>query len=139
MRSCQPGQVLERYSACNERKCLERCRHIPESSPAAKEDSTRRRRRSRGRGANWICTFVGKCRERGLRSDAPSEIHVGRPDLDNLEKLVMDAATSVLYEDDSQVYFKTSMRLWAEEAAGSGSSIVKIRSSSSGPNILERT
>jgi Holliday junction resolvase RusA-like endonuclease len=82
--------------------------------------------------------FVNRCRQQGLRSDAPSQIHVGRPDLDNLEKLVMDAATSVLYEDDSQVYFKTSMRLWAEED-GSGSSIVKIRSSPSGPNLLHRT
>jgi len=73
--------------------------------------------------------FVGRCLERGLRSDAPSEIHVGKPDLDNLDKVVMDAATSVLYDDDSQVYIMTSMCRWA---AGShnGSSTVKIRSPS---------
>ena len=41
--------------------------------------------------------------------------HFIKPDLDNLEKSVMDAAEGVLYRNDSQICSKISSKRWAEE------------------------
>lgn len=42
-------------------------------------------------------------------------LHSIKPDLDNLEKSVMDAAEGVLYANDSQIAVKTSTKKWSEE------------------------
>ena len=72
--------------------------------------------------------LFGHRRTNALRADATEDIHVGTPDLDNLEKLIMDAATGVLYQDDRQVFFKVSCRLWADQDHPQGSTMVKIKS-----------
>lgn len=41
--------------------------------------------------------------------------HFIKPDLDNLEKSVMDAAEGVLYLNDSQICSKISSKKWAEK------------------------
>jgi len=44
-----------------------------------------------------------------------TEFHCQRPDLDNLEKAVLDACNKILFLDDSQVYLKTSQKLWSDK------------------------
>ena len=65
-------------------------------------------------------------------------VTAGRPDLDNLDKFVLDAAAGVLYaDDDAQVVVKSSVRLWAH----SGRTIIRIRevlSSSTERSILNQ-
>jgi Holliday junction resolvase RusA-like endonuclease len=52
--------------------------------------------------------------KKGLRPNAP-RFHTGRPDLDNLEKLIMDALTQArFWRDDSQVAFKKSCKTFSE-------------------------
>lgn len=41
--------------------------------------------------------------------------HFIKPDLDNLEKSVMDAAEGVLYHNDSQICSKISSKKWSEK------------------------
>jgi len=41
--------------------------------------------------------------------------HFIKPDLDNLEKSVMDAAEGILYHNDSQICSKISSKRWSEE------------------------
>jgi len=41
--------------------------------------------------------------------------HTKKPDLDNLEKSVMDAAEGILYYNDSQICSKISNKVWAEK------------------------
>jgi Holliday junction resolvase RusA-like endonuclease len=41
--------------------------------------------------------------------------HTKKPDLDNLEKSVLDAAEGVLFYNDSQICKKTSQKKWGEE------------------------
>lgn len=49
-----------------------------------------------------------------LKDNAPGA-HVGKPDLDNLEKAVMDAFTVAgVWRDDSQVYRKTAVKMYSE-------------------------
>ena len=49
-----------------------------------------------------------------LKANAPTA-HTGRPDLDNLEKAVMDAITNAdLWRDDSLVYQKHSTKRYGE-------------------------
>lgn len=40
--------------------------------------------------------------------------HLFRPDIDNLEKAVLDAANGILYKDDCLVAYKYSCKEWAE-------------------------
>ena len=50
----------------------------------------------------------------GLKPGAP-EYHAQRPDLDNLEKAVMDALTDAgAWADDCQVASKKSVKVWAQ-------------------------
>ena len=39
--------------------------------------------------------------------------HVKRPDLDNLDKFVMDCMNSIFYSDDSQIYSKQSFKFYS--------------------------
>ncbi len=54
----------------------------------------------------------------GLKPSAP-KAHVQKPDLDNLEKAVMDALTQIgAWLDDAQVCEKVSRRMWVPEDGG---------------------
>lgn len=44
------------------------------------------------------------------KSGWPGKDHLGRPDLDNLDKLVMDALNGVAFRDDSQIVAKFSSK-----------------------------
>lgn len=72
--------------------------------------------------------FVGNKREcLTLKSDAPSPLLVAKKcDVDNLLKFVMDAATNVLYEDDTQVAAVHAFRLYDSEDACEGSTTVRL-------------
>ena len=50
----------------------------------------------------------------GLRPSAPLE-KTTKPDVDKLQRAVMDALTGVVYRDDSQVVSATSVKRWADE------------------------
>lgn len=52
-------------------------------------------------------------RKTGIAKDAPQ---LPRPDIDNLEKAVLDALNGVAYEDDSQVACVTKEKLYGTEA-----------------------
>ena len=57
---------------------------------------------------------------RGLKSSAP-QAHVGKPDADNLAKLILDQATRTerIWRDDSQVVEMHAVKGWAfEQDAG---------------------
>ena len=41
--------------------------------------------------------------------------HTNKPDLDNLEKSVLDASEGILFYNDSQICKKTSQKKWGEE------------------------
>lgn len=79
--------------------------------------------------------FIGRSRTKALRADAPDYIHVSTPDLDNLEKLFMDAATGILYEDDRQVFFKCSCRLWTDPKHPDGYTLAKVKTVSHGARL----
>ena len=81
--------------------------------------------------------FVGNSRTNALRANVLDDIHVGTPDLDNLEKLFMDAFTGILYEDDRQVFFKCSCRLWADRNCSDGSTIVKVKAVARSADVAE--
>lgn len=51
--------------------------------------------------------------KKGLKPDAPM-YHSSRPDIDNLEKLVMDALNGVFYRDDALVCRKESLKQYGE-------------------------
>lgn len=56
--------------------------------------------------------YVGGNRQRGtLKPGAPLE-HINVPDLDNLEKAVLDALNHVAWNDDRQVSYKASKKSW---------------------------
>ena len=52
--------------------------------------------------------------KKGLLPSAPKKM-ITKPDLDNLEKAVMDALTGVCWEDDRLIVGKTSMKEYVEE------------------------
>ena len=52
-----------------------------------------------------------------LLKDGMTKWHWKRPDLDNLEKLFMDAAQGILYKDDAQISEKSSMKMYADKGA----------------------
>lgn len=53
-----------------------------------------------------------------LKESAPEE-HLQKPDLDNLEKLIMDCLKRVqFYRDDSQVNKKKERKVWTENTPG---------------------
>lgn len=44
------------------------------------------------------------------------KLHTQKPDLDNLEKYILDCCNKILYEDDSQIVKIKSSKQWAEQA-----------------------
>ncbi len=56
--------------------------------------------------------FVNSRRERGLRSSAPKKFVVGKADLDNLVKFVLDAMGGVAFADDQQISKLTCEKVW---------------------------
>ena len=50
----------------------------------------------------------------------PREPHTAKPDLDNMEKLVMDALEGVLWKNDSQVASKSSVKFICEGSESPG-------------------
>jgi len=55
--------------------------------------------------------------KKGLRPNAPI-FHCSRPDLDNLTKNFMDAATGILWKDDSLVSRKKTTKKYTSEEPG---------------------
>jgi Holliday junction resolvase RusA-like endonuclease len=56
--------------------------------------------------------------KKGLRPAAPNW-HTQKPDIDNLEKAVMDALTQIgMWSDDSQVCVKQTTKFWSSEKSG---------------------
>lgn len=52
-----------------------------------------------------------------VRPSAPIHWHAQRPDLDNLEKAVLDAMTAIgVWQDDAQVVTLSSRKSWADPA-----------------------
>jgi Holliday junction resolvase RusA-like endonuclease len=70
--------------------------------------------------------FTAKDRNH-LRNNAPALYKVAAPDLDNLDKLVMDAANGILYDDDSQVVSMKSTKVWAGDNSKEGSTKLKVK------------
>jgi len=58
-------------------------------------------------------SWTKKKKTEALRIDSR---HTIKPDLDNLEKSVMDAAEGVLYLNDCQVWQKSSVKRYSEQA-----------------------
>jgi len=52
---------------------------------------------------------------RAKRRRLGMKMAVGRPDIDNVAKIVGDAGNGVLWRDDAQIAELTIRRLWAEE------------------------
>ena len=52
-----------------------------------------------------------------MLKDGVGKWHWKRPDLDNLEKLFMDAANGILYNDDAQIAEKNSMKMYADKGS----------------------
>lgn len=53
---------------------------------------------------------------KGLVKENYHEAHmVGRPDIDNLAKMIMDAVNGVLFVDDSQVVYLSATKQYASE------------------------
>ncbi len=42
------------------------------------------------------------------------EVHPGRPDIDNLVKIALDAINGVVFEDDAQVYMVQAMKRYGD-------------------------
>lgn len=55
---------------------------------------------------------------KGLPKVGAPSYHTSRPDIDNLEKLVMDALNGTFYKDDSQVCVKRSIKMYTSETPG---------------------
>ena len=51
------------------------------------------------------------------KKKAEADWHTSKPDMDNLEKSVLDALNGIAYKDDSQVCKVTKEKKWAEEDA----------------------
>ncbi len=58
--------------------------------------------------------LVARFRARVLRDVGTR--HAVRPDMDNVEKQVMDALTGIAWADDAQVARKVTDKVWAREA-----------------------
>ena len=71
-----------------------------------------------------------------LKANAPT-YHCSRPDLDNLEKLVMDAMAGVFFLDDSQVAEKRSWKGYAR-AGCTQITISKRGERADGPGVQNR-
>ena len=54
--------------------------------------------------------------KRDAVEDGAQPWHLGRPDLDNLLKLILDAANRVLWRDDAQVVKIAATKIYAAEA-----------------------
>lgn len=62
--------------------------------------------------------FVSNNMAKGLKNDS-TDLHTSRPDLDNLEKAVMDAMTDYgVWQDDSFVCSKRSVKIYADNEVG---------------------
>lgn len=70
--------------------------------------------------------FVGNCRDNGkLKPSAPT--WPSKPDLDNMDKLLLDSLTGTLYDDDCQVVKQTVENCYHNEAPFLGKTEVRIR------------
>ena len=74
-----------------------------------------------------LCHYRSRDRTKPLCDGAPlAPHHTGRPDIDNLDKLVLDSLTGIAYKDDCQVADKQSKRMW-DSQGGAGSVAIKLR------------
>lgn len=48
-----------------------------------------------------------------LKDNAPN-VHINKPDIDNLEKFLKDSLTGIYYKDDSQIYELHAIKLYSE-------------------------
>lgn len=59
--------------------------------------------------------YVGMNRERGVIKDGMPIFYTHTPDLDNIEKSVLDALNKIAYVDDKLIVQKYSNKLWYHE------------------------
>jgi Holliday junction resolvase RusA-like endonuclease len=72
------------------------------------------------------CHFVARNPKRPLRTDAPELVDV-KPDLDNLEKAVLDALTDArVWRDDAQVARVTKEKLYTAGQPGLAVTVVAL-------------
>ena len=58
---------------------------------------------------------VNKNHDGELREDWKNKAMLSKPDLDNIEKAIMDALNKVAWVDDSQITYKTSAKDYSEK------------------------
>ena len=72
-----------------------------------------------------LCHYHGGRRaEEALKANVPRFPRHG--DLDNLSKFVLDALNGVLFDDDSQVVFLHTKKLWVPDHQSVGSTTVRV-------------
>jgi len=69
--------------------------------------------------------FVGgkRCQ---LKDSAPRGFCVGRSDIDNLSKFVLDCLNGLLFMDDRRVVSLTAMKVWDSHGTCEGSTTVEL-------------
>ena len=70
--------------------------------------------------------FVGNIAGGVLKESAPKTIFIGKPDVDNLAKFVLDSLNGVLYDDDSQVVTLNATKMYDNEESYLGSTEVFV-------------
>ena len=70
--------------------------------------------------------FVGNIAGGVLKESAQKTIFIGKPDVDNLEKFVLDSLNGVLYDGDSQVVTLNATKMYNNEESYLGSTEVFI-------------
>lgn len=89
----------------------------------------------------WLARPKGHYTKRGLRPSAPSWPTV-RPDADKLARLVLDALTGVLWDDDSRIVSLSARKLYADGEPGATIHVWALDGSDArmpdGPNDVPR-
>ena len=67
-----------------------------------------------------------------VKATAP-ERHRQKPDIDKLLRVVLDALTGVVWDDDAQVFHVDMFKGWADPGKGAGATVV-VRCGYGGPN-----
>ena len=70
--------------------------------------------------------FVNSRRDRGLRSTAPKQYAVGKVDVDNLVKFILDAIDTVVFIDDGQICHLSCKNVWDDGDGSTSCSISKL-------------
>jgi Holliday junction resolvase RusA-like endonuclease len=71
--------------------------------------------------------FVGAKRGIGLKESAPRGYAVGRSDIDNLAKFILDCLSGLLYKDDRNVVSLVTTKTWDSDGTCEGATVVQIK------------